>query len=190
MCGSGKASCLHSVSDISKSCIRCLGGKSMEFCAVVKRDLGAQPDGVLDICYYATRVTLDIIGIAGMGRDLGSLYNKDDELAKNYQEILEPTPEKVLYYLTNVVLPPWLVRKLPWRLHERVQVTTRNLRRICSEFLVERKMRVRCEKVEGQESRDILSIMIRSDDQSDKNLVDQLLTFVAAGSVYPIFESS
>ncbi|CAN9424633.1 unnamed protein product [Alternaria alternata] len=153
----------------------------MEFCAVVKRDLGAQPDGVLDICYYATRVTLDIIGIAGMGRDLGSLYNKDDELAKNYQEILEPTPEKVLYYLTNVVLPPWLVRKLPWRLHERVQVTTRNLRRICSEFLVERKMRVRCEKVEGQESRDILSIMIRSDDQSDKNLVDQLLTFVAAG---------
>ncbi|CAN9438240.1 unnamed protein product [Alternaria alternata] len=156
-------------------------GKSMEFCAVVKRDLGAQPDSVLDVCYYATRVTLDIIGIAGMGRDLGSLYNKDDELAKNYQEILEPTPEKVLYYLTNVILPPWLVRKLPWRLHERVTVTTRNLRRICSELLVERKMKIRCEKAEGQESRDILSIMIRGNDQSDKNLVDQLLTFVAAG---------
>ncbi|CAN9458908.1 unnamed protein product [Alternaria alternata] len=114
-------------------------GKSMEFCAVVKRDLGVQPDSVLDVCYYATRVTLDIIGIAGMGRDLGSLYNKDDELAKNYQEILEPTPEKVL------------------------------------------KMKIRCEKAEGQESRDILSIMIRGNDQSDKNLVDQLLTFVAAG---------
>lgn len=165
-------------------------GKSMEFCAVVKRDLGAQPDSVLDVCYYATRVTLDIIGIVGMGRDLGSLYNKDDELAKNYQEILEPTPEKVLYYLTNVVLPPWLVRKLPWRLHERVTVTTRNLRRICSEFLVERKTKIRCEKAEGQESRDILSIMIRGNDQSDKNLVDQLLTFVAAGSVYPISESA
>ena len=164
-------------------------GKSMEFCAVVKRDLGVQPDSVLDVCYYATRVTLDIIGIVGMGRDLGSLYNKDDELAKNYQEILEPTPEKVLYYLTNVILPPWLVRKLPWRLHERVTVTTRNLRRICSEFLVERKTKIRCEKAEGQESRDILSIMIRGNDQSDKNLVDQLLTFVAAGSVYPISES-
>ena len=82
------------------------------------------------------------------------------------------------------------MRKLPWRLHERVTVTTRNLRRICSEFLVERKTKIRCEKAEGQESRDILSIMIRGNDQSDKNLVDQLLTFVAAGSVYPISESA
>jgi cytochrome P450 len=55
--------------------------------------------------------------------------------------------------------------------------------------LVERKTKIRCEKAEGQESRDILSIMIRGNDQSDKNLVDQLLTFVAAGSVYPISES-
>jgi cytochrome P450 len=160
-------------------------GKSLEFCAVVKKDLRAQPDGVLDICYYATRVTLDIIGLAGMGRDIGSLQNKDDELAKNYQEILEPTAEKVRYYLANVILPPWLVSKLPWKLNERVRVTTGNLRRICSEFLAERKASMDCEKAESLESRDILSIMIRSNDQSDKNLVDQLLTFLAAGLVPP-----
>lgn len=82
------------------------------------------------------------------------------------------------------------MRKLPWRLHERVRVTTRNLQRIFSEFLVERKMRIRCEKAEGQESRDILSDWSSPRIMMDKNLVDQLLTFVAAGSVYPIFESS
>jgi cytochrome P450 len=157
--------------------------KSMHFCAVVKKDLAAQPNGVLDICYYATRVTLDVIGLAGMGRDIGALQNKDDELTKNYQEILEPTREKVLYYLTNAILPPWLVSKIPWRLHERVRVTTGNLRRICSEFVAERKMKIKCEKGDSQEGRDILSIMIRGNDLSDKNLVEQLLTFIAAGLV-------
>jgi cytochrome P450 len=38
-------------------------------------------------------------------------------------------------------------------------------------------------KNESQESVDILSIMIRSNDFSDDNLVDQLLTFLAAGLV-------
>jgi cytochrome P450 len=36
-------------------------------------------------------------------------------------------------------------------------------------------------KLESEESVDILSIMIRSNDFSDANLVDQLLTFLAAG---------
>jgi cytochrome P450 len=36
-------------------------------------------------------------------------------------------------------------------------------------------------KHESRESVDILSIMIRSNNFSDQNLVDQLLTFLAAG---------
>ncbi|KAH6870767.1 cytochrome P450 3A4 [Alternaria rosae] len=152
--------------------------KSMEFCGAIGQELSGRPDGVLNICRYTSRVTLDLICLAGMGRDTGSLWNSEDDLIKNYEEILEPTKEKMAYYTANIVLPPWLVGMLPWKLHERVKVTTGNLRRICSEIVAERKAKMESKDVEG---RDILSIMIRDNLLSDNHFADQLLTLLAAG---------
>jgi cytochrome P450 len=152
--------------------------KSVEFCHTVKAALDRDASTVLEIGHYSTQVTLDIIGLAGLGRDIGSLRTSDDELIANYEEILEPTTEKAVYFLLHLILPPWLIGMLPWRLNERVRITTSNLKRFCAEFVVERKSRM---KHESQESVDILSIMIRSNDFSDQDLVDQLLTFLAAG---------
>lgn len=157
--------------------------KSIEFCKALGKDLGGKPDQVLEIGRYSTQVTLDIIGLAGLGRDIGSLRNSDDELIANYEEILEPTTEKAAYFVSHIVLSPWLVSKLPWGLNERVSITTGNLKRICRDFVVERKAGMKREEVGEEKSmgRDILSIMIKSNDFSDENLVDQLLTFLAAG---------
>lgn len=59
--------------------------KSIEMCEVVKRELWEKPDKVLDIGHFSTMVTLDIIGLAGLGRDIGSLRNNDDVLIENYE---------------------------------------------------------------------------------------------------------
>jgi cytochrome P450 len=67
---------------------------------------------------------------------------------------------------------------LPWKLNERTKITTGNLKRICGEFVANKKSRM---KVESAEGKDILSIMLRSNNFSDDGLVDQLLTFLAAG---------
>jgi cytochrome P450 len=157
--------------------------KSIEFCDAIRRDLCAQPSNGLEIGHYSTQVTLDIIGLAGLGRDICSLRNSDDELIKNYEEILEPTTEKAAYFVAHLVFSPTFVSWLPWKLNERVRITTGNLKRICKEFVAERKEKMKLEGAESQKSRDILSIMIRSNDFSDENLVDQLLTFLAAGYV-------
>ncbi|KAF1938889.1 cytochrome P450 [Clathrospora elynae] len=158
-----------------------LWSKSIEFCDVVRAALGERPDKVLDIGHYSTQVTLDIIGLAGLGRDIGSLRNSDDELIKNYEEILEPTTEKAVYFILHLVLSPWVIGNLPWKLNRMVKITTGNLKRICTEFVADRKAKMKNEDAESEESCDILSIMIRSNDFSDENLVDQLLTFLAAG---------
>jgi cytochrome P450 len=155
--------------------------KSIEFCDAVKASLVEEPSRVLEIGHYSTQVTLDIIGLAGLGREIGSLRNSDDELIKNYKEMLEPTKEKVVYFVAHVVLSPWVVSKLPWKLNETVRITTDNLKRICKEFVAERKATMKHESQDSQGSHDILSIMIRSNEFSDENLVDQLLTFLAAG---------
>jgi cytochrome P450 len=83
-----------------------------------------------------------------------------------------------VYFLLHLIFPGWLIESLPWKLNDRVRITTSNLKRICTEFVAQKKSRM---KLESEESVDILSIMIRSNDFSDANLVDQLLTFLAAG---------
>ena len=155
--------------------------KSIEFRDAVRAAVDAEPDKIVDICRYTTQVTLDIIGLAGLGRDIGSLRNSEDELVKNFEEILEPTPEKALYLVLHVIFPGWFIAKLPWGLNKRVEITTGNVKRITTEFVREKKANMKLQGSEGQPSRDILSIMIRSNDFSDENLVDQLLTFLAAG---------
>ncbi|KAF2258652.1 cytochrome P450 [Lojkania enalia] len=152
--------------------------KSIELCEVVKAELWDRTDKVLEMNHFATKVTLDIIGLAGLGRDIASLRSSDDELIKNYEEILEPTPEKGLYFVLHLLMPVWLIKALPWKLNERTRITTGELKRICGEFLMEKKSRM---KMENEEHLDILGLMIRSNNFSDEGLVHQLLTFLAAG---------
>lgn len=162
--------------------------KSLELCRSVKASLEQQASDVLEIGHFSTQVTLDIIGLAGLGRDINSLRNSDDELIENYEEILEPTTEKGIYFVLHLIMPPWLIAILPWKLNQRVKITTSNLKRICNEFVAERKEKMKYEVAsEKEESRDILSIMIRSNNFSDQNLADQLLTFLAAGYVPLLF---
>jgi cytochrome P450 len=152
--------------------------KSMELCEVTKAELADKIDKVIEIGHFSTQVTMDIIGLAGLGRDVGSLRNTDDELIKNYEEILEPSMEKGIYFVLHLIFPQWMIKALPWKLNERVKITTANLKRICNEFVVDKKSKM---KMEREEAKDILSIMLRSNNFSDENITDQLLTFLTAG---------
>lgn len=155
--------------------------KSIRLCNAVTAALEQGTSDVLEIGHFSTQVTLDIIGLAGLGRDIDSLRNSDDELIENYEEILEPTTEKGVYFLVHLIFPPWMIAMLPWKLNKRVKIITTNLKRICTEFVAERKASMKYETTSSQDSKDILSIMIRSNNFSDENLADQLLTFLAAG---------
>lgn len=128
---------------------------------------------------WATRVTLDIIGVAGVGRDFGALRNPNDPLVRDYNEILEPTIGKGLYFAANVFGPQDLIQKFPFKYSKIIAETTRNLRTFCREVIDAKRQAVREGKtVDGM---DILSILVRSNDFSDEDLEDQLLTFLAAG---------
>jgi cytochrome P450 len=135
---------------------------------------------VVEVNHWANKVTMDIIGLAGLGRDIQALKNSDDDLIKNYEEILEPTTEKAIYFVCNLLFPPPLLRALPWKINERVRITSSNLKIICRQFLQDKKQ---CMKTQSEDQIDILSILIKSNDFSDESLVNQLLTFLAAGYV-------
>lgn len=87
--------------------------KSIEFCNAVRKELRDEPSKVIEIGHFSTQVTLDIIGLAGLGRDIGSLRNSEDELIENYEEILEPTKEKAVFFLLHLFFPGRLIAMLP-----------------------------------------------------------------------------
>jgi cytochrome P450 len=99
-------------------------------------------------------------------------------LVANYEEILEPSAEKALYFSANLVLPPWLINKLPWRLNQLLKATTQNLRGICHQLIQDKKQLIAADK---ERHVDILTLLIKSNNFADEMLVDQLLTFLAAG---------
>ncbi|RDW59674.1 hypothetical protein BP6252_12761 [Coleophoma cylindrospora] len=144
----------------------------------LKNEKEANPRSVVEINHWANKVTMDIIGVAALGRELNALTNSDDELIKNYEEILEPTAEKAVYFTMNLFFPRRFIAMLPWALNATLEKTTGNLRAICHELVREKKSTL---KGEHTDSKDILSLLLVSNNFADDMIVDQLLTFLAAG---------
>jgi cytochrome P450 len=139
---------------------------------------GKAGESAIEINHWANKVTMDIIGIAGLGREFNALKNSDDPLIQNYEELLEPTVEKLTYFAAQIVLPQSFVNRLPWKLNNRMRAITGNLHRICNQLVREKREVV---KTNSDEHLDILAVLLKSNNFSDQQLVDQLLTFLAAG---------
>ncbi|EKD18502.1 putative cytochrome P450 [Drepanopeziza brunnea f. sp. 'multigermtubi' MB_m1] len=137
------------------------------------------PTGVVEVNHWANKVTMDIIGVAGLGRDFNSLHNTDDELVANYEEILEPTAEKAMFFGANLMTSPRFVKMLPWKLNETLSKTMGALRGACQQLLADKKAALAADNKE--QTVNILSLLIQSNNFSDEMLIDQLLTFIAAG---------
>lgn len=138
-----------------------------------------QDDPVIEINHWSTKVTLDIIGLAALGRDFNALKNSDDPLVATYEEVLEPTMEKTVFFTLHVLGLEHIVKILPWRINEVMRDTTTQLKQICQQLLTDKKASAKAESEEQQ--KDILSVMMRSNLFGDDMLIDQLLTFLAAG---------
>ncbi|KAF2669789.1 cytochrome P450 monooxygenase [Microthyrium microscopicum] len=134
---------------------------------------------VIEVGHWASRTTLDIIGTAAFGYDLDTLRHPDNELAEMYAWLFEPTRRMTIWFGLNLLgFPRSLMKLIPWDMEQQVYEKSQGLRRICQGF-IDNKRKV----IEKQEipSVDILSHLIESNCFSDKELVDQLLTFLAAG---------
>ncbi|ODA79668.1 hypothetical protein RJ55_05262 [Drechmeria coniospora] len=131
----------------------------------------------LHVDLWASRVTLDIIGLAGTGLDFGAVRDGDGPLTRSYQGF-RPSPEDNMLIALRVFLPASLVAGLPLRKNRIVAASTRSLRRAC-EDMIRRKRRSLAD--DEPAARDILSVALASDTFSDESLVDQLLTMLSAG---------
>ena len=140
-------------------------------------DLGA--NGSIEFTEWSTRVTLDIIGLAGMGREFNALRNSDDPLVRDYEELLDPTKENAAFFATNMVLGTPLTKLLPWKKNANLVRITGNLKQYCIDLVHTRQAEIKAGR--AMDKSDIITLLIKSNDFKDTELVDQMLTFLAAG---------
>ncbi|PLB48551.1 putative cytochrome P450 monooxygenase [Aspergillus steynii IBT 23096] len=145
---------------------------------------GAMSDreGKIEMSVWASRLTLDIIGPAAMGRDFRSLQNPENKVADSFLAILEPTTEKMVFLAVNFVLPQWFARHIPWHPNRVVDHEVGFLRNLCKDIVHEKRAAMTASSTTAKElEADILGSMMLGGDFTDEELVDQMLTFLAAG---------
>ncbi|CAG8933474.1 unnamed protein product [Penicillium salamii] len=138
--------------------------------------------GFVEIGSWANRLTLDIIGPAAIGRDFQSLENENDPVSQNYSAILKPSGDLLLLFGASLLLPQWLVKLIPCRANTVLPRNVKYLRNLFHDILTEKRNLLAGEKSEREPADgDILGTMMRGGEFSDHELVDQMLTFLAAG---------
>nr|POE89942.1 cytochrome p450 3a12 [Quercus suber] len=162
--------------------------KSQDFVDAISKQLDVsystserqERSGVVELNQWASKVTLDIIGLACVGRDLNSLYSSDDEFVHHYDKILKTDKGNyVMFALMTMLLPLSVARWMPfWKGFREAAEGRYQLRPLCRR-LVDTKRRDMA--TESAKHIDILSVLMRPEQLSDDQLVDQLLTFLAAG---------
>ena len=71
-----------------------------------------KPDTNVDVKDWTSRATLDVIGLAGLGRDFNAIKDPDNELIRTYKRIFSFSRGGQIRAVL-LFLAPWLLRALP-----------------------------------------------------------------------------
>ncbi|PGH14326.1 hypothetical protein AJ79_03148 [Helicocarpus griseus UAMH5409] len=157
--------------------------KGVEMIKAIERSLEESSDDpkTIRISDWASRATLDIIGLAGMDHDFDSVNNPTNRLNKEYRKIFSSPGRlgKLLQFLSLVVSPP-ILGKLPMKRNRDINEGAKYVRSVCQQMVQEKREKMEMEKKETR-SVDILSIAMESGGFTDDELVSQMMTFLAAG---------
>ncbi|KEQ87191.1 cytochrome P450 [Aureobasidium pullulans EXF-150] len=139
---------------------------------------GTNSSNVVEVSDWTSRATLDIIGVAGMGRDFEALKNPDNELNQTYKTIFHPPKSARYLQVAGMFLPRWFLKSLPIKRNDEISEGSALIKQTCRDLIAAKKIRM--EKGAADET-DILSVALRSGSFADENLVSQMMTFLAAG---------
>lgn len=153
--------------------------KAREMVEAIETELDkTKPNTSQDMAEWASRATLDIIGVAGLGQDFNSISNPDSELNKTYRSVFAPSRGAQILGLLQFFLPGWFLRALPMKRNNDVMAASK-VARDTSRELVRLKKQHMAEKKDMQ--RDIISVALESGGFTEDELVNNMMTFLAAG---------
>jgi cytochrome P450 len=160
--------------------------KSVEMVKMIGEDLQSRKangnnDNTVQISNWASRATLDIIGVAGMDHDFDSLRDPDNTLNQSYRKIMSPPSltMKILFVIGMTFGNPTWVNSLPTKRNKDIKESGEVIRNVARQMIRQKKAKMEDPKAET--GIDIISVALSSGTFDEENLVDQSMTFLGAG---------
>lgn len=141
----------------------------------------SKKDAVLEVGHWASRAALDIVTMATLGEDFGSIQNEHAPLAETYRRAIEPSRAFIVIALLKVWLPAWLVDMVPNKYNRKLDEAVPVFRNLCRRLLQERRQK-HAEK--SNSGKDLLSLCFKYEEVAgagEEEVIDQMTTFLAAG---------
>jgi cytochrome P450 len=157
--------------------------KALELITMLKEEV---PKAEFDFSTWCTRVTLDIMGTAGFGKDFESLKkNRHDLIIQDYQALVKPSSNVFVFFMLGVVFDPEIGAHIPGlsAAKEMVRISA-HLLGWAQDMSAQRRAELantRTAELERNKRRDILSLLIRNSNMTDRDIANQALTMMAAG---------
>ncbi|KAL8839542.1 MAG: hypothetical protein Q9176_004403 [Flavoplaca citrina] len=154
--------------------------RSTELVAAILASTERDPskDGRVEVNGWASRATLDIIGQGGFGQSFDAIQDPDNEISRTYRSMFKPGRVGQILGILGFLLPQWIVRRLPFIRNDTMQRSSNFLRAFCRSSIEAKRQKA---KTEPTDELDILTVAMHSGVFSDEDLVDQMMTFLAAG---------
>jgi cytochrome P450 len=154
--------------------------KSQEMTDQISATIKNSPDAssVVEIRDWASRATLDIIGVAGMGKDFDSITNPENELFETYRKIFGSNRGAQIIQLILSMIPHSVAVNLPLKRNDEIGNAIGTVKKVARDLIREKREKLEKGEANGM---DILQVAMESGGFSDDDLVNQLMTFLAAG---------
>ena len=134
---------------------------------------------VIEIGGWGSRAALDIIGDAGMGQDFDAIDNPDTELNATYRKVFQPSRQQQIMAMLGLLLPQWFLRSLPVKHNQNVTDACETIKKVCRQLIQQKQGKL--DRDDKGVDVDIISVALRSGGFSEQELVNQMMTFLAAG---------
>ncbi|KAL8868165.1 MAG: hypothetical protein Q9174_005166 [Haloplaca sp. 1 TL-2023] len=156
--------------------------KSVELVAAIKAsqhtDMNLEYSECIEVNQWASRETLDIIGLGGFGQSFNAIQDPNNALSRTYRSLFVPGRTGQILGVLGFLLPQFLVRRLPFLRNDRMKQSSDFIRSFCRSSVEAKRQKL---KLETKDRLDILTVALESGGFSDEELVDQMMTFLAAG---------
>ena len=144
-----------------------------------EQDTTSSSTAVVPMSSWMSRATLDIIGVAGMGQDFNAINDPTTELYVTYNKIFSPSKQAKILALLGQFIPFYILRAIPLKRNDDMEAAAGSIRSVARQLI-----RAKAQKMTKDKNRvevDILSVALESGGFTEDELVDQMMTFLAAG---------
>ncbi|KAI9781400.1 MAG: hypothetical protein M1839_005994 [Geoglossum umbratile] len=154
--------------------------KAYELNCYLEEDLRRRaPDNSCDITDWASRATLDVIGVTAMGHDFNSIRDPHTPLIETYRRVLRPNRASQIVWIIGFLPPKWLMKFLPFGGIDNIWEAAQVARQTSHELIRKKRIQPKGEKTPTR--LDFISLALESGAFTDEELVSQTMTLLGAG---------